>query len=323
MTRTMLINDLWCRLTIITGRHKLSQLIVELHLSCSSFAFPSSESSSKFSSFTASSMLIVLSHVKLALVLSFHHNTEDCDSKHLISRLAFSTILSCPLCLPACVLSRGSCLVWAAAACLTHGRLRQQLRRGTNSNAAAAVSRLQLQPHSPTDSSSAFKRLAIGQNFDQSTQQFTLNPVLQNTCMPSSFSNWFIENCPSSQRRAAACHQLSEWGRVQRSNRHHRLFGELSSAHRLSGRLSGFKNHLQPGAHLELHLSLFLLRTAVIFQCSRRRKCFKSSWKLYICQGRVSSQTSKKIGFHDGSQLTRKAGTHGRWHIIRSRAAAW
>ena len=64
--------------------------------------------------------------------------------------------------------------------------------------------------HSPTDSSSAFKRLAIGQNFDQSSQQFTLNPVLENTCMPSSFSNWFIENCPSSERRAAACHQLSE-----------------------------------------------------------------------------------------------------------------
>ena len=229
MTKAVLMILIWCRLTIITGRHKLSQLIVELHLPCFSFAFPSP--GSKFSSFAASSMLIVLSHVKLALVLSFHHNTKDCDSKHLISRLAFSTILSCPL----CVLSRGSCLV-SAAACLTHGRLRQQLRRGTNSNAAAAVSHLQLQPHSPTDSSSAFKRLAIGQNFDQSSQQFTLNPVLENTCMPSSFSNWFIENCPSSERRAAACHQLSEWGRVQRSNRHHRLFGELSSAHRLSGR---------------------------------------------------------------------------------------
>ena len=145
MTKTMLMILIWCRLTIITGRHKLSQLIVELHPPCSSFAFPSPGSFSKFSSFTASSMLIVLSHVELALVLSFHHNTEDCDSKHLISRLAFSTILSCPLCLPACVLSRGSCLVWAAAACLTHGRLRQQLRRGTNSNAAAAVSHLQLQ----------------------------------------------------------------------------------------------------------------------------------------------------------------------------------
>ena len=136
MTKAVLMILIWCRLTIITGRHKLSQLIVELHLPCFSFAFPSP--GSKFSSFAASSMLIVLSHVKLALVLSFHHNTEDCDSKHLISRLAFSTILSCPL--PACVPSRGSCLVWVAAACLTHGRLRQQLRRGTNSNAAAAVS---------------------------------------------------------------------------------------------------------------------------------------------------------------------------------------
>ena len=308
MTKAVLMILIWCRLTIITGRHKLSQLIVELHPPCSSFA--------------ASSMLIVLSHVELALVLSFHHITLRLKTFDIPSCLLYDPLVS-SLYSPACVLSRGSCLVWAAAACLTHGRLRQQLRRGTNSNAAAAVSHLQLQPHSPTDSSSAFKRLAIGQNFDQSSQQFTLNPVLENTCMPSSFSNWFIENCPSSQRRAAACHQLSEWGRVQRSNRHHRLFGELSSAHRLSGRLSGFKNHLQPGAHLKLHLSLFLLRTAVIFQCSRRRKCFNCSWTLHICQGRVSSQTSKKIGFHDGSQLTRKAGTRGRWHIIRSRAAAW
>ena len=140
MTKTMLMILIWCRLTIIAGRHKLSQLIVELHLPSSSFAFPLSSpgTSYKFSSSTASSMLIV-SHMS-NLHLSCLFITSHCDSKHLISRLAFSTILSCPLCIPACVLSRGSCLVWAAAACLTHGRLRQQLRRGTNSNAAAAVS---------------------------------------------------------------------------------------------------------------------------------------------------------------------------------------
>ena len=173
------------------------------------FLFPSPSSASKFSSFTASSMLVVLSHVKLALVLSFHHNTEDCDSKHLISRLAFSTILSCPLCILPHVFPREDLV-------LSEQQQLASLTAGFGSSCGVERTptppplSLQLQPHSPTDSSSAFKRLAIGQNFYQSSQQFTLNPVLENTCMPSSFSNWFLENCPSSQRRAAACHQLSE-----------------------------------------------------------------------------------------------------------------
>ena len=60
------------------------------------FLFPSPASSSKFSSFAASSMLIVLSHVKLALVLSFHHITLRLKTFDLPSCLLYDPLVSSP-----------------------------------------------------------------------------------------------------------------------------------------------------------------------------------------------------------------------------------
>ena len=85
------------------------------------------------------------------------------------------------------VLSRVSSWLCSAAAYSTAGFL-QLLRRGIPST--TLLSHL---PNSPTDSSSAFNRLAMCRHFYQATQQSIVGPILETISLLPRLLTWFIE----------------------------------------------------------------------------------------------------------------------------------